>query len=1213
MSSAPYLLSPPLDPQRIIPGPDMSELGAFVRRLTLVLFGMVGLGEGVAYVTGSLEIAALGIPVGALGLWVLWAWPRVTAGGSSRFVMQFAAGSFVVVLVVARLLPPLAPAITLAGLLPVAAGLPYLTGTWLKRLMAAAWTLSLVLGFAAETPSAPSVNPIWATDLLRIASGSALAGLLLFLLWQYRSRLTASARELSGLVTLSRDLADTMDPHLIGERLARHLAQASGATRCAISSWDRSADAVLTYASYPPDLVGTFEPAYRLADYPLTRSVLERKQPVALHVDDPAADVSEAALLRTGGQTALVLLPLVAKGETIGLVELTRAGASFGEREMMLAFTFASEAAMALENARLNQELYFQAFHDPLTRLPNPALFTDRLEHALARGQRLRARLAVLYVDIDNLKTINDRLGHAKGDLVLVAIADRLRLLLRDGDTAARMAGDEFAVLLEDLVDAEEAEVVARRILDVMSQPIPIDDSLVTTGVSIGISGSGSGSGLETADTLMRNVVFAMYQAKALGKGRAEVFRPRMREDASEREALETLLHGAVERDELRVQYQPIVAMETGRIAGTEALVRWDSPERGTLMPGDFIALAEETGLIVPIGRWVLQEACRQTRAWQDLRGRGDLSISVNLSARQFQHPALRSDILAALASTGLDASSLVIEITESILMLHTPSTMATLEALRKLGVRVAVDDFGTGYSSLAYLQRFPVDIVKVDRTFVEHAADGGDGAVLARAIVDLARALRLGSWPRASRSSSSWRRCCPSAAGKGRVTSSRGPSTPGTLETMLTVSAAAMGSPVGAHPGGGRSRTIRALRNQKRAGRGMPEVDRGRLSALLAAEEARFRATHPASVALHERASRSLLGGVPMNWMVRWAGRVPVFVREASGAHFVDVDGHEYVDLCLGDTGAMAGHGPQATLAAIADQLPRGLTTMLPTEDAAPVGEEMARRFGLPYWQFTLTATDANRFAIRLARHITRRPKILVYDWCYHGTVDETFITLRPDGTAGPRPGSIGPPVDPNLTTRVVDWNDLEALDAALAHDDVACVPGGAGHDEHRHRASGARLPRGAPRPDAPPRSAADHRRDAHHLRRPRRLHRRRRTRAGPARDRQDDRRRHPGRRVRLHGRGSLAYHLRDDDRRRRCRRDRRHSRRERSLARGDARHPRSRPDRRGVRAHDPACETVGGGCGCRHRGERRAVARVAPWLPRRICVPTDAAAHRP
>ena len=220
-----------------------------------------------------------------------------------------------------------------------------------------------------------------------------------------------------------------------------------------------------------------------------------------------------------------------------------------------------------------------------------------------------------------------------------------------------------------------------------------------------------------------------------------------------------------------------------------------------------------------------------------------------------------------------------------------------------------------------------------------------------------------------------------------------------------------------------------------------MRQIDRDRLSTLTNREERRFIESHPRSVALHERARGSLLGGVPMNWMVRWAGRVPVFVDEASGAHFRDVDGNEYVDLCLGDTGAMAGHGPARTLRAIRDQLSRGLTTMLPSEDAIWVGEEMARRFDLPYWQFTLTATDANRFAIRLARHITGRPRILVYDWCYHGTVDETFITIHADGSAGPRQGAIGPPVDPTITTRVVEWNDVDALRSALAEGDVACV----------------------------------------------------------------------------------------------------------------------------------------------------------------------------
>lgn len=216
--------------------------------------------------------------------------------------------------------------------------------------------------------------------------------------------------------------------------------------------------------------------------------------------------------------------------------------------------------------------------------------------------------------------------------------------------------------------------------------------------------------------------------------------------------------------------------------------------------------------------------------------------------------------------------------------------------------------------------------------------------------------------------------------------------------------------------------------------------IDRSRLQSALAAELAQFTETHPRSRALFERAQSSLLGGVPMHWMVRWAGAFPLFVTEAYGAYFSCADGQRYLDLCLGDTGAMTGHAPPAAVAAISDQAGRGVTFMLPTEDALWVGEELQRRFGLPYWQFALTATDANRFAIRLARHITRRPKILVFNWCYHGTVDETFITLR-DGVAQARAGNLGPPIDPTLTTRVVEFNDLPALEAALAHGDVACV----------------------------------------------------------------------------------------------------------------------------------------------------------------------------
>jgi len=219
-----------------------------------------------------------------------------------------------------------------------------------------------------------------------------------------------------------------------------------------------------------------------------------------------------------------------------------------------------------------------------------------------------------------------------------------------------------------------------------------------------------------------------------------------------------------------------------------------------------------------------------------------------------------------------------------------------------------------------------------------------------------------------------------------------------------------------------------------------MRQIDRSRLQSLMAREQKKFVADRPKSAALFERARKSLLGGVPMNWMAKWAGAFPPFVREARGAEFFDVDGHRYIDLCLGDTGAMTGHSPSATVTAVEQQARRGITLMLPSEDAILVGEELQKRFGLPFWQFALTATDANRFSIRLARHITQRPKVLVFNWCYHGTVDESFLTLT-DGVAKARRGNIGPPVDPAVTTKVVEFNDLEALDAALKSEDVACV----------------------------------------------------------------------------------------------------------------------------------------------------------------------------
>ena len=576
--------------------------------------------------------------------------------------------------------------------------------------------------------------------LLRLVDTAVATALMLYLLWGYRERLLASSRDLTRLMRLSRDVSGTLDPARVAELLARHLQETTGSDLCVISVYRADEGEVHTYASWPPGYAANDQSSYVLADFPLTRRVVEDQEPSVLHVDDPNADAAEVAVLREEGSSALMMVPLVARGETIGLAEITRDGRPFGSADVALADSFAAEAAMALENARLHEELRRQAFHDGLTRLANRALFTDRLNHALVRGERGPARIAVLFADIDSFKSVNDQLGHVRGDHVLLAVADRLRGCVRAADTVARLGGDEFAVLLEDLEDSDEAEHVARRMVEAIAEPLLIGDSQITIGISIGIAFSSPES---TADMLLREADTAMYRAKSAGKARVEVFSPALRRGVAERRALKRSLRKAVEREELRLQYQPIVRFGDGVVAGLEALVRWDAPGMQRRMPQDFIALSEESGSIVSIGRWVLEAACRQARAWQRVTERDDLYVSVNLSARQFQDPSLGRILSEAMSMADLPPASLIVEITESVLMQHTQRTMDVLGELRASGVRVAIDDFGTGYSSLSYLQRFPIDVLKVDRAFVADAATE-QGAVLARAIVEIGNGLDL-------------------------------------------------------------------------------------------------------------------------------------------------------------------------------------------------------------------------------------------------------------------------------------------------------------------------------------------------------------------------------------------------------------------------------------------------------------------------------------
>ena len=392
----------------------------------------------------------------------------------------------------------------------------------------------------------------------------------------------------------------------------------------------------------------------------------------------------------------------------------------------------------------LEEELAHQAFHDSLTGLSNRAVFRDRVDHALARASRTGAGLTVLLLDLDGFKMINDSLGHDVGDELLIAVGARIRACGRESDTIARLGGDEFAILLEDEGDQGRAIGVAERILAELATPFNIGGRDVFVRASIGVATCvADGTNM---DELIRNADTAMYAAKTAGKGRYEVFQPSMHERALARFEVQGDLQRALDRGEFVVHFQPIVDFASDRVTGMEALVRWLHPTRGLLPPIEFIGLAEESGLIVPLGRWVLREACRRTVAWRERFPEATaLTVSVNLSTRQLLEPDLVAQVRDALAETGLDPAALVLEITEGSLMQDVATTAVKLRQLKELGVRLAIDDFGTGSSSLAYLHRFPIDLLKIDKTFVDDVTAGGSpGAALVRAIVELAGTFNL-------------------------------------------------------------------------------------------------------------------------------------------------------------------------------------------------------------------------------------------------------------------------------------------------------------------------------------------------------------------------------------------------------------------------------------------------------------------------------------
>jgi diguanylate cyclase (GGDEF)-like protein/PAS domain S-box-containing protein len=392
------------------------------------------------------------------------------------------------------------------------------------------------------------------------------------------------------------------------------------------------------------------------------------------------------------------------------------------------------------DRTALQAQLTHQAFHDPLTDLANRALFRDRVEHALQRRGAPDEPVAVLFLDVDDFKTVNDSLGHSAGDQLLTELGGRIRGCLRNADTAARLGGDEFGILLEENKDAQ---VVATRIGKAVRRPFLVDDKEVFITVSIGISESALSLG--GADELLRNADAAMYTAKGSGKARSVVFNQQMHLNAMRRLDLEGELRRASERDQFRLHYQPIVNVATGRVAGLEALVRWAHPERGLVGPVEFIPLAEETGLIRPIGRWVLQQATRQARQWHTrYPSQPQQTMSVNLSANQLSHPELIDEVSDALEKSGLAPEALVLEMTEHVIMHDTDRAIGKLEELKRLGVQLAVDDFGTGFSSLSYLRNFPIDILKIAKPFMDGIPQGEQETALVRGIIELGRNLEL-------------------------------------------------------------------------------------------------------------------------------------------------------------------------------------------------------------------------------------------------------------------------------------------------------------------------------------------------------------------------------------------------------------------------------------------------------------------------------------
>jgi diguanylate cyclase (GGDEF)-like protein len=485
------------------------------------------------------------------------------------------------------------------------------------------------------------------------------------------------------------------------------------------------------------------------------RALVEERGPRATKLNPPFRTERLQRYLEGRGVSHAIVAPLPGEERVIGTIMLAnRFGVvrSFDDDDLRLLDTLASNASVALQYDRLEQavmqlsvlqeQLHHQAYHDPLTSLANRVLFAEKVKQAIAAGN---SEVAVLFIDLDDFKTVNDSLGHSAGDELLIAVALRLRGCLRPEDLVGRLGGDEFAVMVQD-GDAETAATgVARRIMDAFTHPVVVGPDSVAVHASVGIATNHRRT--VAAEDLIRDADVAMYKAKTAGKGSYEMFNVSMGTEVLERHGLKEELRLAIERDELTLYFQPIVSLETGGLVATEALVRWEHPRRGLVGPSEFVPLAEETGLILSLGQYVLEEACRHARRWKpdaDADDGHQPAVHVNLSAVELRDPTLVERVRHTLDTTGVDPRRLVFEVTETLLLEDSDRVTVTLSQLRELGVRFALDDFGTGYSSLSYLHTLPLDILKIAKSFVDGLGRGGREASFVRMIIELARTLGL-------------------------------------------------------------------------------------------------------------------------------------------------------------------------------------------------------------------------------------------------------------------------------------------------------------------------------------------------------------------------------------------------------------------------------------------------------------------------------------